>query len=135
MANPWPDDLQLTCDVPAMFGQDGADQVVMVGRAMRPGIINSVEFIANWPLSGTDTNYRTLTLYNRGTGGAGTTAVATLALTSGVNLTKFVPKAIPVTAGNGTLAVGDLLEWVSTATLTGAPDVGGKVIVQHSLGT
>ena len=50
-------------------------------------------------------------------------------------LTKFVPKVIPVTAGNGTLAVGDLLEWVSTATLTGAPDVGGKVIVQHSLGT
>lgn len=135
MANPWPDDLQFEADVPAMFGQDGADQVVMVARAMRPGTINSVEFIPNWNLTGTNTNYRTLTLYNRGTAGAGTTVVATLALTSGVNLTKFVPKTIPVTAGHGALAVGDLLEWVSTATLAGAPDVGGKVIVQHALGT
>ena len=135
MANPYPPDLEHRADVASRFDSDGSDYVQMVGRVQKPGLVNSVEFIPNWTLSGTNTNYRTLTLYNRGTDGAGTTAVATLALTSGVNLTNFVPKAIPVTAGNGTLAVGDLLEWVSTATLTGAPDVGGKVIVQHSLGT
>lgn len=132
MANPYPPALEMQADVPAMFSQDGADQVVMVGRVQHEGIVNSVEFIPNWTLAGTNTNYRTLTLYNRGTAGAGTTAIATLALTSGVNLTKFVPKAITITGANATVAVGDLLEWVSTATLTGAPDVGGKVIVQQS---
>jgi len=132
MANPYPPDLTHEADVPSRFDSDGSDYVVMVSRAQKPGLVNSVEFIPNWTLAGTNTNYRTLTLYNRGTAGAGTTAIATLALTSGVNLTKFVPKAITITAANATVAVGDLLEWVSTATGSGAPEVGGRVIVQQS---
>lgn len=39
---------------------------------------------------------------------------------------------ITITAANAKLAVGDLLEWVSTATGSGAPEVGGRVIVQQS---
>ena len=132
MANPYPPDLTHEADVPSHFDSDASDYVVMVSRAQKPGLVNSVEFIPNWNLTGTNTNFRTLTLYNRGTAGAGTTAVATLALTSGVNLTKFVPKAITITAANATVAVGDLLEWVSTATGSGAPEVGGRVIVQQS---
>lgn len=128
-----PPDLTLTADVPSMYSQDAADQKAMVGRVRYPGTINSVEFIPSWTLAGTNTNYRTLNLYNRGTAGAGTTLVATLALTAGVDLTKFVSKTIPITAANATVAVGDVLEWVTSPTLTGAPDVGGKVIVQQSM--
>lgn len=133
MAVTHPPDLTMTADVPSMFDQDTADQIALVGRVRYPGTINSVEFIPNWTRAGTDTNYRTLNLYNRGTAGAGTTLVATLALTSGVDLTKFVAKSITITAANAAVAVGDVLEWVSSATLTGAPDVGGKVIVQQSM--
>lgn len=128
-----PPDLTLSADVPSMFDQDGADQVVMVGRCRYPGTINSVEFIPNWTRAGANSNYRTLGLYNRGTDGAGTTLVATLALTSGVDLTKFASKAITITAANATVAVGDMLQWVTSPTGTGAPDVGGKVIVQMAM--
>jgi hypothetical protein len=128
-----PPDLTLTADVGSMFDQDAADNKAMVGRIRYPGTVSSVEFIPAWTNAGADTNYRTLNLYNRGTAGAGTTLVATLALTSGVDLTKFVAKAITITAANATVAVGDVLEWVTSATGTGAPDVGGKVIVQQAV--
>lgn len=132
MANPYPKDLTHEADVASRFDSDGSDYVQMLGRCQKPGIVNSVEFIPNWSLTGTNTNYRTMTLYNRGTAGAGTTAIATLALTSGVDLVKFVPESLTITAENAVVAVGDLLEWVSTATGSGAPEVGGRVIVQQS---
>ena len=51
--------------------------------------------------------------------------------TSGTDPTKFVPKTITITAANATPAVGDPLEWVSTATGP-APQRWGRVIVQQS---
>lgn len=131
----YPPALEMRADVAAMFDQDTADNVQMVGRCRYAGIVNGVVFIPNWSLTGTNTNFRTLNLINRGSAGAGTTTIATLALTSGVDLTKFTAKVIPITAANATVAVGDVLEWVSSATLTGAPDPGGQVIVQQSLGS
>ena len=130
---PYPRDLELTADVPSTFEADGADRRVMVGRVRYPGTISSVEFIPAWSLTGANTNSRTLTLYNRGTGGAGTTAIATLALTSGVDLTRSVSKAITITAANATVVVGDILEWESLHVGTGLPDPGGQVIVQQAV--
>lgn len=130
-----PPDLTLMADVPSMFGQDGADQQKVVGRCRYPGRVNSVEFIPDWTMNGADTNSRTLTLYNRGTSGAGTTAIATLALTSGVNLTKYQSKTIAITAANAAVAVGDVLEWESLHVGTGLPDPGGRVIVQQAMGS
>lgn len=134
MANPWPDDLTLTSDVPSMFNQDGADKITMVGRVMRPGSVASVEFVPAWNLTGVNTNSRTFTLYNRGSAGAGTTAIATLAMTSGVNFTQFVPKAITLSAtgANRAIAVGDILEWESLHVGSGIADPGGRLIVQQS---
>jgi hypothetical protein len=128
-----PPDLTLTADVPSMFDSDGADRRVMVGRVRYPGIINSVEFIPAWALTGANTNSRTLTLYNRGTGGAGTTAIATLALTSGVDLARSVSETITITPANAAVVVGDILEWESLHVGTGLPDPGGKVIVQQAV--
>lgn len=130
----WPPDLMQKADAGSMFDNDGADKLTIVGRCERSGIVNSVEFVPNWTMNGANTNSRTYTLYNRGTAGAGTTAIATLALTSGVNLTKFVAKVITITPANAVVAVGDVLEWESLHVGSGLPDPGGKIIVQQSLG-
>ena len=133
---PHPPDLEMVADVPAMFDQDGAAQRANLGRVRYPGLVNSVEFIPSWSLTGANTNYRTIAVYNRGTSGAGTALVASLDLTSGVDLTRGVAKALTLGAGaDRAIAVGDSLEWISTATGTGAPAAGGRVIVQQSLGS
>ncbi len=135
MANPYPDALQMECDVPGMFDQDGAAQRQAIGRVMRPGVVNSVEFVPSWSLTGANTNYRTIAVYNRGQAGAGTALVASLALTSGVDLTRGLAKALTLGAGaDRSIVVGDHLEWISTASGTGAPSSGGCVIVQQSNG-
>ena len=131
----YPPLLEHTARVPSMFDQDGADSRTAVGRVRRPGSINSVEYIPNWARTGANTNYRTLNLYNRGQAGAGTTLVATLALTSGVDLTASAAKTITITAANAAVVVGDVLEWVSSATGAGAPETGGLVIVQQNAGS
>lgn len=134
MAVTHPVDLELRATVPAAFDQDAADSRTIVGRCRYPGTVNSVELVPSWALSGANTNSRTYTLYNRGQSGSGTTAIATLALTSGVNLTRAQSKAITITAANATVAVGDVLEWESLHVGSGLPDPGGCVIVQQSLG-
>lgn len=135
MANPYPRDLEMSCDVPAMFDGDTQAQRASLGRVRRPGIVNSVELIPSWTLSGANTNYRTIAVYNRGTAGSGTALVASLDLTSGVDLTRGVSKVLTLgAAADRVLAVGDMLEWISTATGTGAPSAGGRVVVQQSNG-
>lgn len=133
MPAPYPPKLTLEATVPSAFDQDSADRVSMVGTVIYPGSVNSVQFVPGWTLAGADTNYRTLSLYNRGSAGAGTTKIAELALTSGVNLTKFVPKDITLqAAANLVVAPGDILQWVTTVSGAGAADAGGRVIVKQS---
>jgi hypothetical protein len=134
MPTVYPDGLTLKCDVTSMYDGDGGDRVQMIERVQRPGVVNSVELIPNWSLNGANTDSRTYTLYNRGQAGAGTAVVAQLALTSGVNLTKFVSKAITLSAtgANRVVAAGDVLEWESLHVGAGLPDPGGQVIVQQS---
>lgn len=128
----WPEELTLTIDSPSMFDNDAGDQVQTV-RVIRPGLVNSVELIPNWTLSGTNTNTRTYTLLNLGQSGAGSATVATLALTSGVNLARGVSKAITLGAGaDRIVAAGDVLAWRSVASGNGLPDVGGQVVIQQS---
>ncbi len=132
----WPKELELVADVPAMFDGDTQAQRQSLGRVQRPGLVNSVEFIPNWTLVGANTNYRTLAVYNRGTSGVGTALIASLDLTSGVDLTRGVPKALTLgAAADRVIAAGDMLEWITTASGAGAPDAGGRVIVQQTNGT
>lgn len=133
MPTVYPPDLTMNADVPALYSNDGVDQNVAVGRVRYPGTVNSVEFVPSRSLTGANTNSRTLTLYNRRTDGAGTTAIATLALTSGTDLSRGVAETITITAANATVVVGDILEWESLRVGTGLPDPGGKVIVQQAV--
>jgi len=62
--------------------------------------------------------------------------VASLALTSGVNLAAYVSKEITLgAAADRVVAVGDVLVWDSLHIGNGILDAGGLVIVQQSLGS
>jgi hypothetical protein len=72
---------------------------------------------------------RTLSLINKGQGGAGTTVMASLALVGGVNLTAFDEKTLTksVTAADLVVVAGDILEFRSAAVGgTGLVDPGGS---------
>lgn len=129
----WPPDLTLNADAPSMFDGDAQDKPTMVGRVRYPGIINSVEFIPNWNLTGANTNSRTFTLFNRRTTGTGTTTVAQVLMTSGSSMTSFVPFSVSITTANATVAPGDILEWESLHVGTGIADPGGRVVVQQAV--
>ncbi len=86
---------------------------------------------------------RTYVLYNRGTAGAGTTALANGRITSvaasqnafGTGLLADQVSTLPLTTSTAllTLAAGDILEWESSVSgATGLRDVGGRVIVTLS---
>lgn len=133
MPTVWPPKLQIIADVPSMFNNDAADQNFVVGRVTKTGLINQVEFIPSWSTTGQNTNSRTFTLINGGSTGAATTSVATLAMTSGVSLSKGV--AVTMALGSAALrgiAVGDVLRWESLHVGNGMQDPGGLVIVQQT---
>lgn len=119
--------------VPAV-GTAGNDSEVAIGRYTAvQGVftVTAVNYIADTTLTGANTNSRTLTLFNRKGDGTGTTVVAQLAFTSGVNATQWIPKAITLsgTAANLDLAAGDVLSWQSLHVGTGITDPGGMVEV------
>ena len=129
----WPDDLQFKADIPPIFDAVDADQEKTIARIMRTGLVNSVEFVPDWSVTGAVTNNRTFTLFNRRSDGTGTTTMALLALTSGTNLTRGVAATITLqSAANRLVAVGDILQWESLHVGSGLPDPGGQVIVQQT---
>jgi hypothetical protein len=118
-------------------GQDNgvtiaADDTFTLEPARFAGKVSSVQYVPEAAATGDNTNARTFTLVNKGAAGSGTTVIATLALTTGVNLVAFVPKAatLSVTASDLVVAQGDELAWVSTHTGTGVVDPGGAVVVK-----
>jgi hypothetical protein len=96
------------------------------------GKVTAVSFIPEAASTGDNTNTRTYTLVNKGSAGAGTTVIATLALTTGVNLVASDEKAatLSATAADLLVTAGDVLAWVSTHTASGLVDPGGTVIVK-----
>lgn len=109
----------------------GNDLRMPVAVAVESETVIGVEYVPVSTQNGADTNSRTLNLYNRGTDGTGTTLVATLALTAGVNLTDNDAKTIALsgTAANLLLTAGQVLEWESLHVGTGIADPGGLVRV------
>lgn len=109
----------------------GNSLLTIVDAAEEAETVTLVQYIPHATQNGADTNSRTLTLFRRGSDGTGTTVVATLPLTNGVNLVDNVAKTIPLsgTAANLLLAAGEVMEFSSAAVGTGIADPGGRVIV------
>lgn len=116
--------------VPAVAA--AADDTTTIGIAPFAGTITSVTYIADTAITGANTESRTVSLINKGTGGAGTTAAATLAMVSGVNSAAFDEKTITLssTAADLDVVEGDVLAWKSLHVgSTGLADPGGSVKV------
>lgn len=113
-----------------------ADSEIALGRipvAQGVQTVTSVTYTPDLLITGTDTQSRTLTLFNRKGDNSGTVVVATLALTLTPPITaaKFVARTIPlsVVAGATDLAAGDVLSWQSLHIGTGLVDPGGLLEV------
>lgn len=117
--------------VPVPNTAAGSTDSSTIGRAPFAGTVTGVSFVPDAAMTGNDTNYRTLTLVNKKQNGSGTTVVATLAFTNGVNGTAFDEKAFTLTgtAADLVVAEGDVLAYVSTHTASGIADPGGLVTV------
>ena len=99
------------------------------------GAVTSVSYTPEANITGDNTNSRTLTLVNTGSDGNGTTVMATLAFTTGVNATDFNENAftLSVVANATAAAEGDILKVVSTHVGgSGLADPGGLVQVNLS---
>lgn len=112
----------------------GNDDDTVLGQAPFACTVTSVQYVAEAAITGADTNSRTVSLVNKGQAGSGTTTVASLALTNGVNATANDEKTITLsgTAANLVLAAGDTLQWRSIHIGTGITDPGGVVRVTIS---
>lgn len=110
----------------------GADATEDVAVADWAGTVTSVTYTPDATITGANTNSRTITVVNKAQDGTGTTTVATLALTSGVNIAGSDEGTITLsgTAANLVVAAGDVLAFVSTHVGTGIADPGGLVRVQ-----
>jgi hypothetical protein len=108
-----------------------ADDTFTLEPARFKGKVTSVNYAPEAAATGDNTNARTFTLVNKGASGSGTTVIATLALTTGVNLVAFDEKPFTLSATATDLLVeqGDVLALVSTHTGTGVVDPGGTVKV------
>jgi len=110
-----------------------ADDTTIIGRCGFAGTVTAVTYAPEANITGANTDSRTVSLINKGTDGNGTTVVATLPMTSGVNSNDFDEKTITLsaTAANLVVADGDILAWVSTHVgSTGLADPGGLVTVE-----
>lgn len=112
------------------LGAAVSDEIV-VGEAPFAGTVSAVTYAATADVTGADTNTRTISVVNKGQDGNGTTVVATLALTAGVNLDSYdeKPLTLSATAANLDVAEGDILAFTSTHAALGLADPGGRVAV------
>lgn len=117
--------MRFDADPVATVGNDGISEG---GAAPWAGTVTAVRYMTPSAITGANTNSRTVTVTNRGSG-AGSTNVATLAFVSGVNTVAHTPKAIPLsgTPANLVVAAGDQLTFDSTHVGTGIADPGGWV--------
>lgn len=101
----------------------------VLGEVEEDGSIEEASFTPTANITGADTNYRQLRIINKGADGNGSTVLATLDFTSGVNATDYNEIAFTLTAtmANRNVAQGDVIAVESNAPGTGLADPGGTV--------
>jgi hypothetical protein len=108
------------------------DTQSVVGEAPFACTVTKATYVPAAAITGANTNYRSLTVTNRGQDGSGTTVVATISFTSGTNGVKDDALAITLsgTAANLVVASGDVLTVDSVHVGTGIAEPGGDVAVE-----
>jgi hypothetical protein len=121
----------LTADIAA---SGAAVTTSVTVRAPFAGTVTGVSYVPVAAITGANTNSRTLSAINHFQNGAGSTAVATLAMISGVNAAAFDEKAITLTASatDKVVAAGDIIELKSLSVGSGIADPGGQFLVSFA---
>lgn len=114
----------------ALAADATADQVVGVARVA--GSVLSASFTPDTVLTGADTNSATLSIVNKGGGGAGTAVAASKAFTNGVNIaaTDEGDITLTATAADAVVAAGDVLVFRRTKVGTGLAVPAGLVRIK-----
>jgi hypothetical protein len=117
----------LTATVPGV-ATAGTDQQVIIGESPDAGTVTEVSILPNGTVAASGSLFRTWTLYNRGSGGAGVVVVATMD-TSTLPLTDNDERLMTLsgTAANLGVALDDVLEIVETHASTGTIHTGYRV--------
>lgn len=117
----------------------GNDLTSVLGAAEFDGTVAGVKYIPDAGLTSNDTNYRTLSIVNKGANGAGATSAASSATktaggggTGDFTAFKAVSIALSGTPANLAFASGDVLAFSSVHVGTGVADPGGVVEVTLS---
>lgn len=129
--SPTPDVDVYAVRVPAVAA--ASDSTVNIGDIKRDGTVTKVAYIPDSAITGANTETRTISVLNKGQAGTGTTSVASLALTSGVNAAVSDEKALTLngTAANKEVVEGDVLAFKSLHSgSTGLADPGGLIVVE-----
>lgn len=106
-----------------------------LGEAQGDYTVTEVNIVAEAAMTGATATARTLTVFNRGSTGAGTTQIATLAFITGVDLVANDKKLLTLsgTPANLLVSAGDVLECVETVASTGTvrPEAVMTVLGTH----
>lgn len=118
--------------IPAATIAAAADQAIT--EAPFDATVTKVALVPEAAVTGDNTNSRTFTLVNKGQAGVGTTVVATLALTTGINLVAFDEKlfTLSVVAGATSVVAGDVLQVNEVVAASGLAHSGGRVVVEFT---
>lgn len=102
-----------------------------LGEARGAWTVTEVGIVAEAAVTGATATARTLTIYNRGQAGAGTTVVATLVLNTGTDLVANDKRTFTLSAVAGALNIadGDALECVETVASTGTARPNSQLTV------
>lgn len=109
-----------------------ADGQQNVGSAHHASRVSAVTYTPEATITGANTDTRKVSLVNKGQDGTGTTEIAALTFTAGVNAPADKKKALTLSTTHGNRAVqpGDVLKFVSTHLGSGLVDPGGLVEVE-----
>lgn len=123
---------KLTEQVPAAIAAAG--QETIIGEAPYALTVTGVSFTPIANITGATATKRTLVVINKGLDGNGTTVVATLDFTTGVDATDYDEKAFTLSVVSGALnvAAGAVLACVETVASTGTANPGGEVAVDFT---
>lgn len=118
-------------EVPVPAVATNVDNSVVVGRMASDVTVTGATFIPAANITGADTNYREIQLVNKGLDGNGTTVVAAISFTNGIDATDFNETALTLSSTPSDLDIdeGEVLAWVSTSPGTGLADPGGLACI------
>lgn len=103
-------------------------QSVILGESTEAGTLTEVSVLPASAVAANATNYRTWTVYNRGSTGAGTTVMATMdTSTTGLADNDERLMTLSVVPGATTVAADDVLEVVETVASGGVAHTGYRI--------